>query len=188
MKSTLKAPEGRKGCMRYVIILVALGLLVLAVGTGGTYTAIAANGEVGYLVELQNRDSSLIVIVNTQEIEKAHASYLTLKEEERRKQEAEQKRVNAINQFGLWGPDLVGAAEMYGQSPYDLYNVMSCESDEDPYADNGVDIGLFQFLPSTWAGTPYGGASIYDGQAQIYATAWMWTQGRRGEWPVCGRL
>jgi hypothetical protein len=94
----------------------------------------------------------------------------------------QQKEQDAIERFGTWGPDLVGAAEMYGQDPAALYRTMVCESGGDPYADNGVCKGLFQFNPGTFAGTPYGGASIFDGKSQIYAAAWMWSQGRKGEW------
>jgi len=44
--------------------------------------------------------------------------------------------------------------------------------------------GLFQFLPGTWATTPWAGYSIYDPVANANAAAWMWSVGRRGEW-VC---
>lgn len=101
-----------------------------------------------------------------------------LQEQER----IERRNLEAAAQFGQWGPHLADAAEKYGQDPAALYAVMSCESKGDPNADNGVNKGLFQFEPSTFAGTPYGGASIFDGQAQIYAAAWMWSQGRKGEW------
>ncbi len=96
-----------------------------------------------------------------------------------------QKRIRleqAGRQYGQWGPYLVEAAEMYGQDPDALYQVMMCESKGNPYADNGVNKGLFQFHPGTFAGTPYGDASIFDGPSQIYAAAWMWSQGRKGEW------
>lgn len=94
----------------------------------------------------------------------------------------ERRNLEAKERFGKWGPVLVQAAEMYGQDPGYMYSVMMCESKGDPYADNGINKGLFQFHPSTFAGTPYGGASIYDGESQIYAAAWMWSQGRIGEW------
>ncbi|MCL4473573.1 MAG: hypothetical protein M1455_06490 [Actinobacteria bacterium] len=65
-----------------------------------------------------------------------------------------------------------------------LVAVALCESTFNPYADNGICKGLFQFDPGTWAGTPEGaaGASIWDGEAQIRMTIWMWEQGRQGEW------
>lgn len=88
----------------------------------------------------------------------------------------------AGERYGQWGPHLVDAAEMYGQDPDALYRVMMCESKGDPGADNGVNKGLFQFHPGTFANTPYGASSIYDGPSQIYAAAWMWSQGRKGEW------
>ncbi len=63
-----------------------------------------------------------------------------------------------------------------------MYRVMLCESTGNARADNGVCKGLFQFNARTWAGTPYGSLSIWDGHAQALATAWMWSRGRRGEW------
>jgi hypothetical protein len=39
-------------------------------------------------------------------------------------------------------------------------------------------------MPSTFAGTPEGqaGGSIWDPVAQSGAAAWMYSQGRQGEW------
>ena len=73
-------------------------------------------------------------------------------------------------------------APQYGVNPADMIRVMYCESSGDPLADNGICEGLFQFNPGTWASTPEAGSSIWDGYAQIRATAWMWSVGRRGEW------
>lgn len=46
--------------------------------------------------------------------------------------------------------------------------------------------GQWQFLPSTWAGTPQGkaGASPYDPLAARAAARWMVGQGRAREWAV----
>ncbi|MBI5869375.1 MAG: transglycosylase SLT domain-containing protein [Actinobacteria bacterium] len=118
-------------------------------------------------------------------MDQARINYVTLKETERKQQEQASKNQAATEQFGEWGPYLVEAAEAYGQDPAALYRVMICESGGDPNADNGVCKGLFQFNPGTWAGTPFGGQSIYDGHSQIQAAAWMWSQGRKGEW-TCG--
>jgi len=78
------------------------------------------------------------------------------------------------------------AAAYYGQSGDDMLRVARCESGLDP---NNVTppyqaSGLFQFLPSTWASTPYASQDIFDPEANAYAAAWMWSVGRRGEW-VC---
>lgn len=113
---------------------------------------------------------------------RARAVYIDQKEKERARLAEERKNAEATERFGNWGPDLIRAAEMYGQSPEDLYRVMICESRGDQYADNGICKGLFQFDPRTWANTPFGGFSIFDGQAQVYAAAWMFSQGRKGEW------
>ena len=44
--------------------------------------------------------------------------------------------------------------------------------------------GLFQFVPSTWASTPYANEDIFDAYASANAAGWMWSVGRRNEW-VC---
>jgi hypothetical protein len=50
-----------------------------------------------------------------------------------------------------------------------------CESTYDPNAVNvasGAE-GLFQFLPSTWQGTPFASASPFDPRANAQAAAWL---------------
>lgn len=42
--------------------------------------------------------------------------------------------------------------------------------------------GLFQFLPSTWRSTPYGGFSVWSPYANAMAAGWMHDHGRGGEW------
>lgn len=82
---------------------------------------------------------------------------------------------------------LKAAAAKYGVSDqvYALYRVMMGESGGNPYAYNASGAsGLFQFIPSTWRGTPYGGCSIWDPKSQCYAAAWMFSQGRQREWVV----
>lgn len=77
-----------------------------------------------------------------------------------------------------------GAAR-YGASSSWMHRVATCESHKDPYARNPSGAsGLFQFMPSTWATTPYGSESIWSARYQSLAAAWMYVQGRSGEW-VC---
>ena len=68
--------------------------------------------------------------------------------------------------------------------------IMHFESKGYPLARNPSGAsGLFQFLPSTWAGTPPGrrGASIFDVDAQWEAARWMAHQGRWREWVPVAR-
>ncbi len=76
------------------------------------------------------------------------------------------------------------AAREFGQPEEDLVRVGRCESNLDPRATNeaGPYFGLFQFLRSTWSGTPFAGQDIFDPSANARAAAWMWQQGRRNEW------
>jgi soluble lytic murein transglycosylase-like protein len=63
--------------------------------------------------------------------------------------------------------------------------IAKCESGYNPRAVNPSGAtGLFQFMPSTFANTPPGkaGGSIWDPTAQSQAAAWMYSQGRQGEW------
>jgi hypothetical protein len=50
-----------------------------------------------------------------------------------------------------------------------------CESTYNPNAVNAASgaKGLFQFLPSTWQGTPFASASPFDPRANAQAAAWL---------------
>lgn len=95
------------------------------------------------------------------------------------------------NGDGVWSRDeivaiIYAAAAYYGQSGDDMLRVAMCESNLDPYnvTPPYSASGLFQFLPGTWASTPYAGADIFNPVSSAFATGWMWANGRRGEW-VC---
>ncbi|HET9015919.1 MAG TPA: SH3 domain-containing protein [Thermomicrobiaceae bacterium] len=79
---------------------------------------------------------------------------------------------------------ITAAATRYGQSSTDMLRVATCESSLNPAAVNPTSgtMGLFQFLPSTWASTPYAGDSPTNAWASANAAAWMWSVGRRGAW------
>ncbi len=81
---------------------------------------------------------------------------------------------------------IYAAADRYGQSREDMLRVARCESGLDPYnvTPPYSASGLFQFLPSTWASTPYANEDIFDPVANANAAGWMWSVGRRNEW-VC---
>ena len=66
--------------------------------------------------------------------------------------------------------------------------IAKCESGYNPNAVNRSSgaSGLFQFLPSTWRGTPQGsaGASVFDPVANAQAAAWLYQRSGPGQW-VC---
>ncbi len=55
------------------------------------------------------------------------------------------------------------------------WQIAWCESKYDPNAVNPASNaqGLFQFLPSTWAGTPYAAYSPFDPGANANAAVWL---------------
>jgi hypothetical protein len=78
--------------------------------------------------------------------------------------------------FSPLGPDAVQWA----------MNVAWCESRYHPNSvntDSGAS-GLFQFLPSTWGGTPYASQSPFDPRANAFAAAWLYSHYGPGRW-VC---
>ena len=81
---------------------------------------------------------------------------------------------------------IYAAAATYGQNGDDMLRVAQCESGLDPYNVTSPysASGLFQFLPGTWASTPFAGEDIFDPVANANAAGWMWSVGRRNEW-VC---
>ncbi len=65
-------------------------------------------------------------------------------------------------------------------------NVAWCESRYHPNSVNSSSgaSGLFQFLPSTWSGTPYANQSPFDPRANAFAAAWLYSRYGPGRW-VC---
>lgn len=78
------------------------------------------------------------------------------------------------------------ASATWGVSGATLWRKATCESRLRSYARNRSSraSGLFQFLPSTFASTPYARFSIFSPYANALAAGWMHRVGRGGEW-VC---
>ncbi len=173
--------------MKEIRLMVLMTVVALVIAAVAVVIAEASNSDV------HDRQADLFTVARAgvaqvndsiEEYKQAErdAAYAQQVAQLQAQKEKERRDAEAASRFGNWGPDLVEAAGLYGQDAAALYRVMSCESGGNPQADNGVNKGLFQFHPGTFAGTPYGGASIYDGRSQIFAAAWMWSQGRKGEW------
>ena len=99
------------------------------------------------------------------------------------------------------GPDAVKAliAEYFaplGQKQVDIaLCVAAAESGFDPHAENPDTgaAGVFQFIPTTWASLSeaagWGGASVFDAEANVAVAAWTVEHSGWGPWPVaktCG--
>jgi hypothetical protein len=78
--------------------------------------------------------------------------------------------------FSPLGPDAVTWA----------MNVAYCESRYHPNSVNSSSgaAGLFQFLPSTWAFTPYASYSPFDPKYNALAAAWLYHRDGPSQW-VC---
>lgn len=99
-----------------------------------------------------------------------------------------EKRVLASRVSEGWYAESVQAVRMaavaYGQSEDVLLRKARCESGMWPYADNPSSdaTGLFQFMPGTFRGTPFGRFSIWNPYAQALAAGWMHARGRGSAW------
>ncbi len=101
------------------------------------------------------------------------------------------KKLHALRQIagwngrGQWKPLIDIAAAKYGVSAAGLHRMMMLESGG-RRAVGGMYKGLFQYYPSTWAGSwnPCRHESIYNGWAQIRATAYAVSRGMGpSQWP-----
>lgn len=81
-----------------------------------------------------------------------------------------------VNAFSPLGPAAVQWA----------MNVAYCESRYHPNSVNSSSgaSGLFQFLPSTWAFTPYAAQSPFDPKYNALAAAWLYQRDGPSQW-VC---
>ena len=68
------------------------------------------------------------------------------------------------------------------------FNVAYCESRYHPNSVNSSSgaAGLFQFLPSTWAFTPYHASSPFDPVANSNAAAWLYRRDGPSQWQCQG--
>ena len=82
---------------------------------------------------------------------------------------------------------IVAAFSLLGQAAVAwALRVAACESGYNQYAVNRSSgaAGLFQFLPSTWAHSPWGAQSPFDPVANSQAAAWLYARSGPGQW-VC---
>jgi soluble lytic murein transglycosylase-like protein len=102
------------------------------------------------------------------------------------------KRVHRLEQIATWArthqwrPLIEIAARKYGVNPAGLYHMMILESGGQPTVVSGPYHGLYQYTTSEWARTwnPWRHQSIFDGWAQIRATALALSKGMGpGQWP-----
>lgn len=83
-------------------------------------------------------------------------------------------------------PDLIRSVfAAGGQAAVDwALRVAKCESGFNPNAYNASSgaSGVFQFLPSTWHGSPYASSSPFDAAANVRAALWLYQRSGPTQW------
>jgi hypothetical protein len=79
-------------------------------------------------------------------------------------------------------PCIASAARRYRQSVVAAKRVAYCESTDNPSASSGGHLGLYQFLASTFATTPYRWRSVWEARWSSLAAMWLWAHGGKGQW------
>ncbi len=83
-------------------------------------------------------------------------------------------------------PDLIRSVfASGGQAAIDwALRVAKCESGFNPNAYNAGSgaSGVFQFLPSTWRGSPYASSSPFDAEANVRAALWLYQRSGPTQW------
>ena len=76
------------------------------------------------------------------------------------------------------------AAANFGQDYGTAKTIAYRESRLNPKATNSSSgaAGLFQFMPGTWASTPYRKRSVYHPRWAALAAMWMWSKGGQHHW------
>ncbi|MCW2967809.1 MAG: Transglycosylase domain [Solirubrobacteraceae bacterium] len=78
------------------------------------------------------------------------------------------------------------AAQRFGQSRSEAYAIAWRESRYNPHATNSSSgaAGLYQFMPGTWAHTPYRHHSAYSARWAALGAMWMWKHGYKSHWAI----
>jgi soluble lytic murein transglycosylase-like protein len=103
--------------------------------------------------------------------------------------EAEAARVAALNNHppppGYIAKIITDAFSPLGQAAVVwALRIAYCESRYHPNSVNSSSgaSGLFQFMPGTWAGTPWANQSPFDPVANAQAAAWLYSHYGPGRW------
>lgn len=109
--------------------------------------------------------------------------------------QAEAKRIAALSNHAPPPPEIAkiiyaAFSPLGSRAVQWAINVAYCESRYHPTSvnsDSGAS-GLFQFMPSTWGGTPWASKSPFDPVANAQAAAWLYSRpwGGHGRWSCQG--
>jgi hypothetical protein len=162
-----------------LLVVMLLGLIVVAVARADPGVTVPegdpAPSPPSVTLVVVNHDFELLTLRN--KVKREHARYLQAHHRVKQLTRTLQHESSTREAVDL-------ACSIYG-SCSTLWRRMSCESGGYRFARNPSGAsGLFQFLPSTWASTPFASFSIWSPYAQALAAGWMNSHGRGGEW-VC---
>lgn len=78
------------------------------------------------------------------------------------------------------------AAAHFGESKKHAYAIAHRESRFNPKVTNSSSgaAGLYQFMPGTWASTPYRKKSVYSPKWAALGAMWMWSRGGYSHWSL----
>ena len=78
------------------------------------------------------------------------------------------------------------AAAHFGESKRHAYAIAHRESRFNPRVVNSSSgaSGLYQFMPGTWASTPYHKKSVFSPKWAALGAMWMWSRGGYSHWAL----
>ena len=123
-------------------------------------------------------DDEIAVLRKQRKTEQARVKKWSKKVASLRERIARREQIARWNRQGNWWPLIKIAAAKYGVNAEGLRRLMILESSGNRCLGSTY-CGLFQYYPGTWRGkrNPWRGESIYDGWAQIRATAYALHRG-----------
>jgi hypothetical protein len=81
---------------------------------------------------------------------------------------------------------VIYSKNIHGEEAEWLLRIPGCESSWKPEeVDASGSTGLYQFMPETWASTPYSNHSILSARWQSWAASWLYEKDEGGREWVC---
>lgn len=165
--------------------MARLGAVLLASAVAGCTAAAALSGDDPPAATVTVTTATTVAVTSRYRGRTA-TSWARRYRHRTRQLQAAHARTTALRRELLHAPETVEAINLacavYGHCTT-LWRKATCESTLSPVAHNPSGAsGLFQFIPSTFRSTPFGGFSIWSPYANAMAAGWMHATGRGSEW------